>query len=138
MQVTRDVIVDLLPLYLAGEASGDTRSLVEHYLEQDPELARLARESSTRMPSADVPVTIMEEDEMRTIQRTRKLVKRRSTLLAFGILFTLLPLSVVWDANGVRWLWAGAPLAAAMIGALGLLSWVGYFTVRHRLRATGL
>ena len=34
--VTRGVILDLLPLYLADEVSTDTRRLVECYLETDP------------------------------------------------------------------------------------------------------
>ena len=42
MEITRDVILDLLPLYLAGEVSEDTRSLVENYLEEDPKLAAIA------------------------------------------------------------------------------------------------
>ncbi len=33
--VTRDVIIDLLPLYLADEASEDTRQLVEAHLAID-------------------------------------------------------------------------------------------------------
>ena len=44
MEVTRSVILDLLPLYLAEEASADTRALVAKHLETDPELARAARE----------------------------------------------------------------------------------------------
>ncbi len=40
MEITRDVILDLMPLVLAGEASNDTSRLVEQYLEQHPELAR--------------------------------------------------------------------------------------------------
>jgi predicted anti-sigma-YlaC factor YlaD len=44
MEVTRDVIRDLLPLYLAGEASADTQVLVKEYLEHDPDLAQLARQ----------------------------------------------------------------------------------------------
>ena len=31
MKVTRDVVTDLLPLYLAGDASEDTRALVEKF-----------------------------------------------------------------------------------------------------------
>lgn len=45
MKVTRDVILDLLPLYLADEASEDTRDLVEHYLETVPQLAQLAQQA---------------------------------------------------------------------------------------------
>ena len=42
MRVTRDVIYDLLPAYFAGEASVDTRALVEDFLATDPELGRMA------------------------------------------------------------------------------------------------
>ena len=40
MKITRDVVKDLLAVYSAGEASGDTRALVEEWLRSDPELAR--------------------------------------------------------------------------------------------------
>jgi anti-sigma factor RsiW len=50
MEVTRDVILDLLPLYLGGEASADTQALVKEYLEHDPDLARLARQWQERLP----------------------------------------------------------------------------------------
>jgi anti-sigma factor RsiW len=49
MGVTRDVVLDLLPLYLAGEASPDTQALVKDHLEHDPDLARLARQWQERM-----------------------------------------------------------------------------------------
>jgi anti-sigma factor RsiW len=49
MNVTRDVVLDLLPLYLAGEASPDTQALVKDHLEHDPDLARLARQWQERM-----------------------------------------------------------------------------------------
>jgi len=42
MKVTRDVIYDLLPSYFAGDASDDTRALVEAYFESDPEFGRMA------------------------------------------------------------------------------------------------
>jgi anti-sigma factor RsiW len=42
MKVTRDVIYDLLPAYFAGDASDDTRALVEAYFETDPEFAHMA------------------------------------------------------------------------------------------------
>jgi hypothetical protein len=49
MGVTRNVVLDLLPLYLAGEASPDTQALVKEHLEHDPDLARLARQWQERM-----------------------------------------------------------------------------------------
>ena len=42
MEIPRNVILDLLPLYIADETSPETRDLVEAYLDHDPELARIA------------------------------------------------------------------------------------------------
>ncbi len=42
MEISRNVILDLLPLYIADEASPETSALVEEYLETDPELAKIA------------------------------------------------------------------------------------------------
>lgn len=38
MKITREVITDLLPLYLAGEASKDTQELINEFLQTDPDL----------------------------------------------------------------------------------------------------
>jgi len=48
MNITKDVINDLLPVYLAGEASGDTRSLIEDYLRRDPEMAASVRAEAAK------------------------------------------------------------------------------------------
>lgn len=41
MNVTRDVILDVWPLYEANEVSADTRALVDGFLAKDPEFSRL-------------------------------------------------------------------------------------------------
>src|SRR4051794_34722525 len=43
MPVSREVILDLLPLYLAGEASPASRQLVEEFVSEDPRLAELVQ-----------------------------------------------------------------------------------------------
>ncbi len=50
MNVTREVILDLLPLYLAGESSAETQALVKEYLDNDPDLKRLAQQWRERLP----------------------------------------------------------------------------------------
>ena len=42
MKISRDVIYDLLPGYFAGEASPDTRALIQEYFDTDPEFRRMA------------------------------------------------------------------------------------------------
>ena len=64
MQVTKDVILDLLPLYLADEVSADTRTLVEKYLETDSMLAQIAAESTEMLPPDDSPIPLTTEDQM--------------------------------------------------------------------------
>ena len=43
MNVTREVINDLWPIYAAGEASADTRALIEEFLDRDTQYFRHTR-----------------------------------------------------------------------------------------------
>ena len=61
MEITREVILDLLPLYLAGEGSPGTRALVEKYLETEPELARMAKQADPSGLLKAVPLTMTED-----------------------------------------------------------------------------
>jgi anti-sigma factor RsiW len=90
MEVTRDVILDLLPLYLADEVSADTRALVEKYLETDPELADVARESAAMELSEDVPVPLSKEDQMEAYKEAKRLLFQRTIFWAGLIAFALL------------------------------------------------
>jgi hypothetical protein len=75
MEITRDVILDLLPLYIAGEASPSTNSLVEEYLETDPELSQLVQDRQNKINlSEEIPVPLTEDDKMKAYRRTRWLM----------------------------------------------------------------
>ena len=90
MEITRQVILDLLPLYLANEASADTRALVEEYLETDPELARMATQSAATDLSAGIPIPLTKEDQMEAYKHARQLLRRRTAVLAVVISFAVL------------------------------------------------
>ncbi len=90
MAVTRDVILDLLPLYLADEVSADTRSLVEKYLESDPELADVAEQSAAIELPKDFPVPLVMEDKMQAYREAKRLMLMRTIVLAITIAFTVL------------------------------------------------
>ncbi|KPK93638.1 MAG: hypothetical protein AMJ88_07320 [Anaerolineae bacterium SM23_ 63] len=64
MNIPRSIVIDLLPLYLAGEVSQETRELVEQYLQTDPEIAVLADKSVIELPR-DVPIPLTQEEEMK-------------------------------------------------------------------------
>ena len=137
MQVNRDVILDLLPLVLAGEARPSTRSLVEEWLERDPELAALARraDDGPLAPPAPPPAAAL---ELRALGRTRRLLGLRSGLLGAAIFASLLPFSVRGGEDGVTFLWTSYPTLAAAAAALGFGLWLAWGTLRWRLRTTGL
>ena len=141
MNVTREVIVDLLPVYLSGEASPATRSLVEEYMKQDPELAQRVRvqwaESFAKLaPSAPPP-----DLELRALRRTHHLLALQKWLLAIGIGFFATSLSfrfsfVGGHIQGPHFLFFDDPLAFVGCIAPGLACWIAYFIMRRRFRLT--
>jgi len=89
VKITRNVILDLLPLYLAGEVSADTRTLVREYLETDPELAEIGKQSATELPD-DIPIPLIEESKMEAYREAQRLILRRTIVWAVLIAFALL------------------------------------------------
>ena len=92
MKVTRNVILDLLPLYLADEVSPETRALVEEYLETDPELAKLAEQSAAMDVPEDIPVPLDKEDRMETYREAKRQLQRLTLFWAALIAFAVLSL----------------------------------------------
>lgn len=90
MKITREVILDLLPLYLAHEASPDTRALIEQYLETDPEIAAIAKQSSAMDKPEDIPIPIKKEDQMEAYKEAQQMILKRTliwgSIVAFAIL----------------------------------------------------
>ena len=105
MEITRNVILDLLPLYVADEASADTRTLVEEYLETDPELADMAQDWAKMGFPGDIPVPLTKEDAMEAYKEARRLVFLRTVILAITIAITL---SCVLGMGLMAVFWYGA------------------------------
>ncbi len=85
MEVTREVILDLLPLYLADEVSADTRTLVLEFLETDPELAHMAEQSAAMELAEGVPVSLTKEDQMEAYKEAKRYMFLRTVVLAITI-----------------------------------------------------
>ena len=87
-RVTRDVITDLWPLYAAGEASADSRALIESFLQDDPEFSRTLHElERERLPRPDVPV-LAPNEELKTLARLRRRIRGPVPLLMFAMIFS--------------------------------------------------
>jgi anti-sigma factor RsiW len=90
IEITRQVILDLLPIYLANEASADTRTLVEQYLETDPELAKLAEETKMTEFIKDIPIPLTEKDKLEAFKEARRLELLRTVFVVVAICSMLL------------------------------------------------
>jgi hypothetical protein len=102
MEVTRNVILDLLPLYLADEASADSRVLVESFLDTDPELAELAKRPELAELPDDIPISLTKEDKMDAYREAKRLMFLRTVILATIISgSTIVVLLIVLAARAV-------------------------------------
>jgi hypothetical protein len=95
MKITRDVILDLLPLYLANEVSEDTRALVEEYLETDPQLAKLTEQSAAMELRGEIPVPLTQDDEMKAYMKAKRQIILRTFILA-GVISIILIIAVLF------------------------------------------
>ena len=138
MNITREIVKDLLPLYAAGEASGESRAAVEEWLRTDPDLARVVGE--LRDEFALPPATGMSQTSGQAVlAQTKALLRRRSWLLAVALLFTGIPLSFAWDSSGLRFfMLRDAPLISSISLAMAVGLWIAFGAVTRRLRVTGL
>jgi hypothetical protein len=141
MNVTREVILDLLPVYLSGEASPATRTLVEEYLKQDAELAQRIRLQGPENLARAVPSVPLPDLELRSLRRTRSLLGWQKWLFGLGIFFTAMPLSNEFSFEGGRlkefhFLLRDYPVEFGICLVLGFACWIAYFSIRRRLRTT--
>lgn len=95
MEVTRNVILDLMPIYLADEASADTRALVESYLKEDPELADIAKESEAMNLPEAASFQLKQEDMMIAYKEAKRYMFWRTVVLAVIISFSIIALLIL-------------------------------------------
>src|SRR5262245_5236335 len=139
MKVTLNVIHDLVPVYLSGEASPDTIALVEEFLRSDPDLARTV-EALRANPLPELPIVLRPTQEKETLDMTKQLLRWRGILMGLAIFLTLLPLSIRFDHGRITWtfLQEAPPVALALVCVGALSCWAGFLYVRRRLQGTGI
>ncbi|MGH1362691.1 MAG: hypothetical protein ACRBF0_03985 [Calditrichia bacterium] len=142
MNITNQIIIDLFPLYQAGEASEDTERLIADYFRLHPKFAEELSQLSKVEHIQDLPVTLTSEDEMSTLNKTKRLLKIRSVLFGAALFFSCLPLAFgdisASNEPGVHWLWTNFPEGAFATGFVGLICWAGYFYLKKQLSVTAL
>jgi ferric-dicitrate binding protein FerR (iron transport regulator) len=133
MNITRDVIIDLYPLYAEQECSADTKALVEDYLQKNPqhadELRRLMRAPLPKFAPAP------NLEEIRALREARRRVRWRATVMGLAIFFSLAPFSFTANAEGSHWLFMQSPGAACAYGSVGVVLWISYAILRIRSKS---
>jgi len=134
INITRDVIADLLPVYESGEASEDTRNLVREFLERDPEFARLIPKLE-RMRIGKEGVAPSPDLQMKSLIRTKRLMRQQTSVMAVAIFFTLAPFVFTIRNNRVDFLLIrDAPTVGGIWFALAAAMWIIYFMIRSRMK----
>ena len=137
MNVSRDIVKDLIPVYLAGDASADTRALVESYLKTDPELA--SDVTAARGMSLGLPATAPPTAEKRTLDATRQLLKHRTSTLVVAMLFPVLPLTFAFRGTTITFfLIRDAPVIGIAWWVTAAIMWIWHVRLRRRLQVSGL
>ena len=136
MKITRDVVKDLLTVCSAGEASSDTRALVEEWLRSDPELARQAEQAdSVALPDVPpLPPTV----EKQALDRTRRHLRWRMFLFGLAAYVSTLPFSVTFGRSGYEGLLIDDWPERIVVIAIAVVLWVIFWRVSRRARASGL
>jgi hypothetical protein len=139
MYVSREVILDLLPLYAAGEASAESRALVEGYLSIDESL-RKEVDRNVQLETLELPAVkprLTEETELRALKRTQHLLAWQRRLYALAVAFSVLSVGGVgWIDNGFHFRFFLSAYPEYFRGCVGLAAscWIYYFFFRWRLR----
>lgn len=129
MNVTREVIVDLLPVYFSGEASEDTKRLVDEYFREDPDFERIARSAATPLETlrSAAPVPPDAEKEKCDLQRVAREVRTRKVWLVIALYYTFLPFLPLVSRQLAQWLggphtWGGR----IVVWAIAAFFWILY------------
>jgi len=142
MNVTRDVILDLLPLYVAGEVSPATRELIEEFLKSDPSLAAQVRAMQAESAAGLAAPALAPEAAMKSLRRTRQVLTWQRWLWGIGIALTAIGCSLRIEFDGMRptsvhFLMFDYPYAFGLAFVAGIVCLIVYRALRRRHRAEG-
>jgi hypothetical protein len=128
MKITRAVIVDLWAVYTSGEASGDTRALVEEFLRGDPELAQQLRQDPV-LPA--VAVSLSPDHQARALRATRRRLRGLPSLLFLAMMLSMMAFGrIVADTS-----WDVSPRNFIAVASMAGVCWTAYFVSLWRMRA---
>jgi hypothetical protein len=139
MRITEEVMNDLLTLHLSGEASPDTKSLIESYARENPAFAARL-EAAARPPMFDGAAAPRSFDrELQVLAETRQFIFLRTLFVAAALLFTVVPFTFTFGSAGVHFLLLGHfPGLVWSSWSLAAASWAAAYVMSRRIRRVGL
>ena len=143
MSTPREVILDLVPLYLSGEASPETRAFVEARLAEDPELAARVRAMAAEEAAIGVPgapaLVPPPELELAALRRVRTRLRWQRWLFALGVtcvalLFSFRITTNPGEPTQFNFLFEEEPVSMGSIALVGAIAWWVYFRLGRARR----
>lgn len=128
--INRNVILDLLPAYVGGEASQETRALVEAFAKSDAQIERLLQSGSLPNGGAEKRSSA----ELEALKRVKRRLRKQGYYLGFAIFFAFLTITFQIGDTGVHWTWQEYPAMAVVFGIVAVIFWLAYSASRKRLR----
>jgi len=127
MTITRSVILDLWPAYASGEASPDTRALVDAFLRDDPELARQLRDDPLGPLESPMPPPDL---EIRALTKARRRLGGFRSLLFLALLFSGMAFGrIVSDTS-----FDVSPRRFIIAASIAAVFWIAFFVSLIRMR----
>jgi hypothetical protein len=131
MNITHSIISDLWPLYTSGEASPETRALVEAFLATDPEFGRTLHDSSGVALGSGPRPALPPDHELRTLAKIKRRLWGYPGLLQLAMIFSGLAFGrIVSDTS-----WDVSPRNFIIMASIAAVFWAAFFATLIRNRA---
>ena len=102
--IPKNLIIDVIPAYLADDVSDETRTIVEKFAAQDKEIAEMLKDDLSGKVIDKSYMIPSEQLEFETISRAKRSLRRKMILVAIVTASVLLvPLTTMNFANGATW-----------------------------------